>query len=307
MGCRRGFSLDALFQPPAILIASHGIAMNYRHAFHAGNFADVFKHTILIGLLDSLKRKPAAFHYYDTHAGRGRYDLRSKSAQATLEHADGVRRILDSDALPAPLRAYAELVRGLNPGQVNDAPVYPGSPLIASLLSREQDRMTFCEAHEEEADALRALFRDERRASVQHRDGYAALKALLPPAERRGLVLIDPPFELQTEEFAAIETALDDALARWATGTYAIWYPIKLRYPVAAFHRRLAAKTTKVLIAELLLHPDNTALRLNGCGLAIINPPWQLDAWLAELLPALQKVLAQGPHAAHRVEFLAPA
>lgn len=290
-----------------MLVASHGIAMNYRHAFHAGNFADVFKHTILIGLLDALKRKPAAFHFYDTHAGRGRYDLRGKPAQRTLEYRDGVRRILDAESLPAPLHAYAELVRGLNPGQRNDAPVYPGSPLIASLLLREQDRMTFCEAHEEEAGALQALFRGERRASTQHRDGYAALKALLPPRERRGLVLIDPPFEEQSREFAVIESALDDALRRWATGSYAVWYPIKLRHPVAAFHRRLAAKASKLLVAELLLHPDDTALRLNGCGFAIVNPPWQIEEWLAELLPELQRLLAQGPHAAHRVEFLASA
>jgi 23S rRNA (adenine2030-N6)-methyltransferase len=279
--------------------------MNYRHAFHAGNFADVFKHVILIGLLDALKRKPAAFHYYDTHAGRGRYDLRSMAAQRTGEADGGVRRILGDASLPEPLAAYATLIRRLNGDRGNEAHVYPGSPLIASLILRAQDRMTFCEAHDEEADALRNLFRDERRATIHKRDGYAALKALLPPGERRGLVLIDPPFEEQAREFATIEAALDQALARWATGTYAIWYPVKLRYPVAAFHRRLAAKAPKVLVAELLLHPDNTALRLNGCGLAIINPPWRIDAWLERLLPELCRLLAPGPGASQRLERLA--
>lgn len=278
--------------------------MNYRHAFHAGNFADVFKHVILIRLLDALKRKPAAFHFYDTHAGRGRYDLRGTPARRTLEYRDGIQRILDAEPVPAPLRAYVDLVRSVNRGKASDAPVYPGSPLLASLLLRAQDRMTFCEAQDEEAGALRSLFRDERRARVQHRDGYAALKALLPPRERRGLVLIDPPFEEQSREFAVIESALDDALRRWATGSYAIWYPVKLRHPVAAFHRRLAARATRVLVTELLLHPDDTARRLNGCGFAIVNPPWRIDAWLAELLPVLQAQLARGPHAAHRVEFL---
>ncbi len=279
--------------------------MNYRHAFHAGNFADVFKHTILIGLLDALKRKPAAFHYYETHAGRGAYDLRSKSAQATQEYQDGVRRVLDSDKLPPALAAYARLIRKANPGNEVDAPVYPGSPLVAAAILREQDRLTLCEMHPEEAEALRKRVQGDRRVTVQQRDGYPALKALLPPSERRGLVLIDAPFEQQAEEFATIVTALDDALARWATGSYAIWYPIKLRFPVAAFHRHLAARSDKVLVAELLLHADNTALRLNGCGIAIINPPWQIDTWLTELLPELQRLLAPEAGASHRVAWLA--
>src|SRR5882724_6172908 len=255
--------------------------MNYRHAFHAGNFADVFKHAILTGLLEALQTKQTPFCYFDTHAGAGRYDLRGDAARKTREHEDGVLRMLGATRLPASLHIYLNLVRAMNATSgPHDLAVYPGSPLIASLLLREHDRAVLCETQDDEAEKLKALFAGDARIGVHRRDGYAALAALLPPKERRGLVLIDPPFEAQEDEFRSIEAALAQAYARWPTGIYAIWYPIKL-------------------------HPDNSSLRLNGCGIVIINPPWKFERILEELLPVLREHLVRGRFGRHRVEWLA--
>jgi 23S rRNA (adenine2030-N6)-methyltransferase len=279
--------------------------MNYRHAFHAGNFADVFKHAIMVGLLESLKAKQTPFCYVDTHAGAGRYDLRSEEARKTREHEAGILRLLHATRLPAWLHIYLNLVRALNTGTNHELTVYPGSPLIANLLLREQDRAVLCEMHPAEAEKLKALFAGDARVGVHRRDGYAALAALLPPKERRGVVLIDPPFEAQEDEFRHIEAALLPALQRWPGGIYAIWYPIKLRQHTLPFQRWFARQDIRnALCAELLLHPDNSALRLNGCGMIIINPPWKFERSLQDLLPLLRSHLAEGRFAQERVEWL---
>ncbi len=279
--------------------------MNYRHSFHAGNFADVFKHAILIGLIESLKTKQTPFCYFDTHAGSGRYDLRSEEAKKTREHESGVLRLLGATRLPATLHVYLNLVRALNPSNATELAVYPGSPLIASLLMREQDRAILCETQPDEAKALKALFAGDARVGVHHRDGYAALPALTPPKERRGLALIDPPYEAQDDEFRAIEAALDSALQRWPSGMYAVWYPIKLRQQVLPFKRWFERKKIpNVLNAQLLLHPDNSALRLNGCGMAIVNPPWRFDQQLDGLLATLREHLVQGRFGQHEIQWL---
>ncbi|TDR43136.1 23S rRNA (adenine2030-N6)-methyltransferase [Tahibacter aquaticus] len=280
--------------------------MNYRHAYHAGNFADVLKHSVLVGLIEALKQKQTPFCYFDSHAGRGRYDLHGEEALKTREFSDGVMRLLDASRLPAALHVYLNLVRALNGNRGgHDISVYPGSPLLASLLLRDGDRAQLCELQPEEAGHLRSLFRGDARVAVHERDGYEALKSLLPPKEKRGLVLIDPPFEAQDGEFRLIEAALKQAQARWPTGIYAIWYPIKLRQQLAGFHRWLKGSGFgKVLLAELLVHPDNSALRLNGSGMAIVNPPWKFDRQLEELLPVLSQHLAQGRFGQHTVEWL---
>ena len=280
--------------------------MNYRHAFHAGNFADVFKHSILLGLLESMKGKQGAFCYFDTHAGRGRYDLRGEEATRTREYAGGVQRLLSVTRLPSVLHVYVNLVRALNNGQTNELAVYPGSPLLASLVLRAQDRGILCELQEDEAAALKAVFRGDARFAVHQRDGYEALKALTPPAQKRGIVLIDPPFEAQTAEFVQIEEALAAALTRWPKAVYAVWYPIKLRQHIVPFHRWLTERSgaSRVLAAELLLHPDNSALRLNGCGMVILNAPWKFEKQLEELLPVLRETLAQSRYGAQRLEWL---
>lgn len=280
-------------------------AMNYRHAFHAGNFADVFKHVVLLGLLDALRAKPAAFCYVDTHAGRGRYDLAGAQAQRTGEYRDGVARVLAAPDLPAALADYAQRIRAFGVDAAGTLLHYPGSPLLARGCLREQDRAILCELQPEEAAALRASVRGDARIAVHERDGYAALKALLPPAQKRGLVLIDPPFEAQGAEFDSIRHALASALARWPNAIHAVWYPIKLRETVAPFQRWLANLDghADALVSELLLHEDNSPVRLNGCGMAIINPPWQFDRALAQWLPALARVLTLDSAARWRVDW----
>ena len=277
--------------------------MNYRHAFHAGNFADVFKHAILLALLDALTAKDKPLCYFDTHAGRGRYALDEIEAGKTGEWRDGIGQLFDDPDPPPSLRRYLDAIHACNPD--GTLRTYPGSPLLAAQALRANDRLILCETQEDEATALRALFREDSHVHVHQRDGYAALNALLPPPEKRGLVLIDPPFEAQEGEFATIEAALAQAHARWPNGVYAVWYPIKSHRTIAPFHRRLAAEPfEKVLVAELLVQPDDSPLRLNGCGMLIANPPWKIDATLAAMLPALCKALAQSPAASQRLRWL---
>jgi 23S rRNA (adenine2030-N6)-methyltransferase len=264
--------------------------MNYRHAFHAGNFADVVKHATVALMVAHLRRKDGAFFVLDSHAGVGAYDLVGGPADRTGEYKAGIARVLEAALPPPEIAPYLDAVRAFNPdGALR---YYPGSPELVRGLLRPQDRLAAVELHPEDVLALRANLGGDRRALVHHMDGYVALKALLPPPERRGLVLVDPPFEAK-DEFARMERGLGQALRRWPTGLYALWYPIKHREPVAAFHRALAAeRLPKTLVAELLVRPDDDPFRLNGCGLVLVNPPWKLDEALAALLPWLAGVLA---------------
>lgn len=277
--------------------------MNYRHAFHAGNFADVFKHSILLTLLDALTAKDKPLCYFDTHAGRGSYRLDAAAAQKTGEWREGVGRLFSATALSEPLRRYVGAVRACNPDGA--LTTYPGSPLLAANALRANDSVVLCETQDTEADALRTLLQNDNRAHIHQRDGYAALNALLPPAEKRGLVLIDPPFEAQEGEFSCIEAALAKAHMRWPQGVYAAWYPIKSFRTVAPVHRHFSqGPFDKLLVAELMVHPDDSPLRLNGCGMLVANPPWQFDASLATLLSALRNALAQSPRARQCLRWL---
>ena len=274
--------------------------MNYRHIYHAGNFADVLKHVVLMALIEALKTKQTPFAVLDTHAGAGRYSLASEEALKTGEFRDGVMRLLAMERLPTLLHAYLNMVRP-TPGTTT----YPGSPLIAAQLLRVLDRLMLCEVQDEETRSLRQLFARDPRIAVHQRDGYEAMGALLPPKEKRGLVLIDSPFEAQEQEFRIIEEALASAHKRWPTGIFAIWYPIKLRQTVLPFHRWLKQSGfRKVLIAELYVQPDNSALRLNGCGMAILNTTYRLDRTLAEIMPVLGAALAQSRYSEERLEWL---
>jgi 23S rRNA (adenine2030-N6)-methyltransferase len=280
--------------------------MNYRHAFHAGNHADVLKHLVLIALLDALQRKEGALFVLDTHAGRGMYSLQADPAQKTGEAEEGVlglaraARVLRSTAqdaqeqpLPTALARYLEAIRAANPegGLLN----YPGSPWLIAQALRAQDRLACCELQAEEAEALRALLRGDARCGVHQRDGYAALHALLPPKEKRGLVLIDPPFEAQIGEFDAAIPALRDALQRWPQGCYALWYPIKRRRELARVWRRAADLPSRgACTVELLVRRDDSPLRMNGSGLLLLNPPWQLDTAIEPALRAVLDALDQG-------------
>ena len=292
--------------------------MNYRHAYHAGNFADVLKHSVLFALIQALQAKSTPFAFIDTHAGSGCYALDSHEASKTGEYKDGIVRLLfpdlrkpgdkpsksQSDALPALLRHWLDAVLAI-PGNDQGLKLYPGSPLLVARMLRADDSAQLCELHPEEATLLRELFRNDTNVHVHTRNGYEALKALLPPPEKRGLVLIDPPYEAQEAEYRVIEAALKAALLRWPTGMYAVWYPIKRRSQVQPFLRWLQhCGAKRVLRAELLLHPDDSPLRLNGSGMAIINAPWNLEQTLRAPLAAMARLLAQERPAEWRLDWL---
>lgn len=287
--------------------------MNYRHAYHAGNFADVLKHVVLLALIEALEAKATPFAYIDTHAGSGCYALEGREAGKTGEYRDGIRRLLFPDlgadngqsaTLPPLLRRWLDGILAL-PGNEDGLKLYPGSPLQAARAMREGDSAHLCELHPEEATRLRELFARDGRVHVHHRDGYEALKALVPPREKRGLVLIDPPYEAQDAEYRVIDQALKAALARWPTGVYAVWYPIKLRSQVQPFLRGLQhGMARRVLRAELLVHPDDSPLRLNGSGMVVLNAPWNLDEVLREPLRAMARLLGQGEPARWQLDWL---
>jgi 23S rRNA (adenine2030-N6)-methyltransferase len=280
--------------------------MNYRHAYHAGNHADVLKHVVLLALIDALARKPAPFFVLDTHAGRGQYDLEAEEAGKTGEAESGISRLLAwaRNARPLPT-AIARYRNALMAGS-DDAGrrIYPGSPLLVARALRDGDRLAACELQPEEASALKSLFARDPKVGVHTRDGYGALAALVPPKEKRGLVLIDPPYEAQGAEFDAVLAALRDGLTRWPTGIYAVWYPIKQRRTLLPFLRKaVALPARQVLLAELLVRPDDSPLRMNGSGMLILNPPWQLDTEIASALPGLVAALGE-TGARHRLEWL---
>lgn len=277
--------------------------MNYRHIFHAGNFADVFKHVVLSLLLKSLHRKDTPFCYIDTHAGTGRYDLSSAAAQKTGEYRDGIKRLWNNPPIPE-LADYLSAVQALNVG--DSLRYYPGSPRVARFFLRPQDRAVLLELQPEECSQLKTEFTGDPQVTVQGQDGYGGLKAYLPPKERRGLVLIDPPYESDSE-FERVIEGLRIAHARWDSGMYALWYPIKSRPPVERFHRMLVATgIRKILLAELCPYPEDLAFRLNGCGMAVINPPWKLEETLHSVLPVLLEQLRQHPAGHGMLTWLAP-
>lgn len=271
--------------------------MNYRHAFHAGNHADVLKHIILLALLESLKKKDTPFFVLDTHAGRGRYLLGAEESRKTGEADAGILKLMGEAKMPEVVERYLRAVEANNP--VGALIAYPGSPLLIAQALREQDRLAACELQTDEATALKELFANDARVAVHARDGYTAIKAMLPPKLgdtkfARGLVLIDPPYEVQDNEYPQIITTVREALERWPQATYAIWYPIKLRRSLQPFFRKAAALPAKsVLLAELQIRADDSPLRLNGSGLVIVNPPWKFDQQIAPALPLLKKTLGE--------------
>jgi 23S rRNA (adenine2030-N6)-methyltransferase len=252
-------------------------AVNYRHAFHAGNFADCMKHAALVWLLHALQRKPAPLSVLDTHAGVGRYDLDAGPAARTGEWQDGIARLLDDP--PPALTDYVDLVRSLG--------LYPGSPAIARALLRRDDSLACCELHPEDVTALRRHFAGDRRVAVHHRDAWEALGALLPPKQRRGLVLIDPPFE-DPQEFAILARGLATGWHRFRTGVFAAWYPIKQRAPVRQFLTDLRQTGIRdIVTAELCLREPVDPARLNGCGMLVVNPPYRFEQEVPAILTAL--------------------
>jgi len=258
--------------------------MNYRHAFHAGNFADVHKHLVLVALLERLKRKPTPMFFLDTHAGRGRYDLQSPDATRGSEWRGGIARLAGVALQTEDARLYLERA-DVGPSLRE----YSGSPLIALRSLRDSDRIVFVEQQPPEAAALERALPRRRNLAVVCGDGYAALKTYLPPKENRGLVLIDPPYEADNE-FALVERALYFGLTRWPNGVFAAWYPLKASREAQRMHAALVKSgLRKLLLVELSIRPQDSPLGLNGSGLVIANPPWKLEE---EIRPALEEIHA---------------
>ena len=284
--------------------------MNYRHAFHAGGFADVIKHIVLVRILIYLQDKPAAFRVIDTHGGAGLYDLTSDEAHRSGEWLTGIARIMQarfSDATLALLKPYLDIVRAFNTGP--ELAAYPGSPLMARALLRPQDRLTICEIEPRARAHLIDALRRDAQARVVDLDGWTALPAFVPPNERRGLVLIDPPFEA-SDEFERMAEGFAKAFAKWPTGTYVLWYPAKSRRAtdeLADSVTRAVASARpagKGLRLEFSIAPQTTESALTSTGLLIVNPPWTLAAELKAILAELTKPLGQGGPGRYRLEAM---
>jgi 23S rRNA (adenine2030-N6)-methyltransferase len=280
--------------------------VNYRHAYHAGNFADVFKHVVLTRVVEYLKRKDAAFRVIDTHAGIGLYDLSGEEAQRTGEWRNGIGRLAGQrfkSEVEALLRPYLDTVGLENRGGIAE---YPGSPLVARRLLRKQDRLFAIELHPEDAARLKALFAGDVQVRVMELDGWLALGAQLPPKEKRGLVLIDPPFE-ESGEFERMALGLTKAHRRWLGGVFALWYPIKDRKAVADFRKTLRdSGIPKILDASFHIGGPSAEAVLDGCGMVVVNPPYTLADELKIVLPALTGVLAAGSGAKSAIDWISP-
>lgn len=285
--------------------------MNYRHAFHAGNFADILKHVVLSLCFEHLKKKPQAFRYIDSHSGIGIYDLTGDEAQRSPEWRDGIARLLAEKTIPkgpkGVLRVYLDAVKSLNKGA--ELTHYPGSPGLAAALMRDIDRAHLCELHEADAKTLDARFAKDARIKVEKRDGYKALPKILPPREKRGVVLVDPPFE-HRDEMAHMAEAAIKAFEAWPTGTFIFWRPLKdlwaqERFDVGFAEWLIAEKQVlpeKVLRADLWVRDLESEGKLAGAGVFIVNPPYTLEEDLVKLLPWLSELLAQGEGAGWRVD-----
>ena len=279
--------------------------MNYRHIYHAGNFADVLKHAILARVVRYAQNKDKAFRVLDTHAGIGVYDLSSEEAQKTGEWRDGIGRLLEAELEPEVqtlLEPYLTAVRKLNPK--GGLRLYPGSPKLARMLFRPQDRLSAMELHPEDYNRLHNLFEGDFQVRVTHLDGWLSLGAHLPPKEKRGIVLVDPPFE-EAGEYDRLVEGLETAWKRFSGGTYCLWYPLKKGAPIKDFHAALAAlDIPKMLCAELTVQSDRETTGLNGSGLIVVNPPFTLKEELHRLLPALKTILAQDRYASQRAFWI---
>jgi 23S rRNA (adenine2030-N6)-methyltransferase len=286
--------------------------MNYRHAFHAGGFADVVKHIVLVRILTWLQDKPGAFRVIDTHAGAGVYDLTGDEAQRTGEWLTGIARVMQarfSETVLPLVTPYLDIVRAFNPPAQLKA--YPGSPLIARALLRPQDRLTACEVEPKARKHLIAALRRDTQARVVDLDGWTALPAFVPPKERRGLVLIDPPYE-DKDEFTRLADGFTEAFSKWPTGSYLLWYPAKSRRATDALARHVAevaasgATPGKCLRLEFSAAPQAADSALVSAGLLLVNPPWMLMGELKAILHELEKPLGQGGAGRFRLEVPKP-
>lgn len=280
--------------------------MNYRHIYHAGNFADVFKHAVLIALFEQLSKKDTPYFFLDTHAGIGLYDLGREEALKTQEFKSGWNGVETALQLTPEVARLKAVVAELRHSQHNPK-LYPGSPWFALSCMRPQDRAALCELHTEDYETLKQNLHFDKRMAVHHRSGYEALNALLPPKEKRGLVLIDPPYESERDEFPNLIKDLQLAHKKWANGILALWYPIKTRQPINELHRALKESgLPKALNLELCIYPDDSDFHLNGAGMVIINTPWQFEQQMQTMLAELWALLSPSQLGKWQVNWLNP-
>lgn len=264
--------------------------LSYRHSFHAGNHADVLKHIVQMLIIENLQQKEKGFYYLDTHSGVGRYRLFSEQAEKTGEYQQGIARLWQQQNAPAEVARYLDLIKKINYGG-KELRYYAGSPLIAALMLRTQDRALLTELHPTDFPLLRNNFKEFANVSAKRDDGFQQLKATLPPKERRGLVLIDPPYELK-EDYDLVVQAISEGYKRFATGIYAIWYPVVLRQQTKRMIKGLEATgIRKILQIELAVKPDSDQRGMTASGMIVINPPWQLESQMRQVLPYLTQTL----------------
>ncbi|PHM46799.1 23S rRNA (adenine(2030)-N(6))-methyltransferase RlmJ [Xenorhabdus miraniensis] len=278
--------------------------LSYRHSFHAGNHADVLKHTVQSLIIESLKTKEKPFLYLDTHAGAGRYQLSGEHAERTGEYLEGIARIWQRNDIPEELSAYIKAVKALN--QNGSLRYYPGSPLIARHLLREYDELNLSELHPSDFPLLRTEFSRDNRTRVLKEDGFQQLKSKLPPRSRRGFVLIDPPYELKSD-YKNVVYGIQEGYKRFATGTYALWYPVVLRQQIKRLVKDLEATgIRKILQIELGVRPDSDQRGMTASGMIVINPPWKLEQQMKAVLPWLHQVLVPEGIGHTLVEWIVP-
>ncbi|HGN1383487.1 TPA: 23S rRNA (adenine(2030)-N(6))-methyltransferase RlmJ [Proteus mirabilis] len=278
--------------------------LSYRHSFHAGNHADVLKHIVQTLIIESLKEKEKPFLYLDTHAGAGRYQLTNAHATRTGEYLEGIARLWQQEEVPELILPYLEAVGSLNTS--DELRYYPGSPLLAAKLLREQDLLMLTELHPTDFPLLRTEFSRDKRVRVCREDGFGQLKSKLPPASRRGFALIDPPYELK-QDYSAVVKGIVEGYKRFATGTYAIWYPVVHRQQIKRMLKELEATgIRKILQIELAVKPDSDQLGMTASGMIVINPPWKLASQMASILPWLHKTLLPEGTGHTLVEWVVP-
>ena len=278
--------------------------LSYRHAFHAGNFADVLKHSVLTLVLEYMTRKDKGFYYIDSHSGAGMYQLSDEYAQKTGEYKDGIAKLIDNTDLPEALQPYIELIKNINQGEHDEElSLYPGSPGIARQFTRRQDSAHLFELHPSDIEHLQAYSQRWNKSHVKQSDGYQGVLGLVPPPSRRGVVLIDPPYELKEDYLKAVRTIVN-AYKKFATGTYILWYPVVKRELVEQMQVAfIKSDVRNILQVEYCQKADTLEYGMTGTGLFIVNPPWQLADQLEEILPYLKAKLGTG-ESQYRLEQL---
>ncbi|AUX71174.1 23S rRNA (adenine(2030)-N(6))-methyltransferase RlmJ [Erwinia pyrifoliae] len=278
--------------------------LSYRHSFHAGNHADVLKHTVQSLIISALNEKDKPYLYLDTHAGAGRYQLSGEHAERTGEYLEGIARIWQQENLPEELAAYIGVVKNLNPG--GKLRYYPGSPLIARFLLREFDKLQLTELHSSDFPLLRNEFLKDDRARTERADGYQQLKSKLPPPSRRGLILIDPPYEMKSD-YQDVVKGIQEGYKRFNTGVFALWYPVVLRQQIKRMCNELEATgIRRILQIELAVRPDSDRRGMTASGMIVINPPWKLEQQMKNVLPWLHKMLVPAGTGHTKVNWIVP-